>query len=290
MTALPKFDLPGPRGVGTLALAGAFLACCACQSPAPKAAQRPLPPPTPSSAASCEGALLCDGFEDDALGQVPGAPWSDASSDGAEVAVSDAHAHSGAQSVQVRLATGKAYRRGYFALHKGSSPIFPATAQEMFGRAWFRVEQGPEADVHWTFIQGEGAVEDGSYNRLYRFGGQHQQGLGLMANYETTKLSTDCWQHSSQRLPIQRWVCVEWHFATAGNTLELWLDGEPLTDLRVSGQGEGCLGHDLEDQWLAPPQFESLYLGWERYQEPNTDRSVWVDDVAVGTQRVGCGP
>lgn len=275
-------------------LAGSLLTS-ACQTPTLQTAPGVEKAPDPATAppqedAACESALFCDGFEDDALGHVPGAPWSDASSNGAEVAVSNTEAHSGSRSVRVHLARGKAYRRGYFALHRGSSPIFPAAALEMFGRAWFRLEQGPEADVHWTFVQGEGASADGSHNRLYRFGGQHQQGLGLMANYETTKLSTDCWQHSAHKLPTQRWVCVEWHFATADNSMELWLDGEPLQDIQVAGHGAGCLGHDLNDQWLAPPRFESLYLGWERYQEPQTDRTLWVDDVAIGTERLGCEP
>jgi hypothetical protein len=147
--------------------------------------------------------------------------------------------------------------------------------------------------VHWTFVQGEGRSRDDTFNSLYRYGGQHQQGLGLMANFETTPPKrSDCWQHSASRLPVQRWVCVEWHFAVASNEMEFWLDGNELSDLRVLDRGRGaesgCLGDDLKGQWLAPPAFQSLYLGWERYQEPENDQNLWIDEVVVSKQRVGC--
>jgi hypothetical protein len=29
-------------------------------------------------------------------------------------------------------------------------------------------------------------------------------------------------------------------------------------------------------------------LGWESYQLSSNDRNLWVDDVAIATQRVGC--
>ena len=41
-------------------------------------------------------------------------------------------------------------------------------------------------------------------------------------------------------------------------------------------------------QWLAPPAFTTLHLGWESYQTSSNDRNLWVDDVAVATERVGC--
>jgi len=31
-----------------------------------------------------------------------------------------------------------------------------------------------------------------------------------------------------------------------------------------------------------------LYLGWEHYQQTANPIDLWVDDVAVGTERLGC--
>jgi hypothetical protein len=149
-------------------------------------------------------------------------------------------------------------------------------------------------DVHWTLLQGEGRSRDDRFNSIYRFGGQHQAGLGLMANYETTPpVKSDCWQHSATRLPVGEWACVEWHFAVASNEMEFWLNGTELADLHVADRarapGSGCLSTaELGGQWLAPPAFQSLYVGWERYQAPENDQNAWIDDVVVSAQRVGC--
>jgi hypothetical protein len=241
-----------------------------------------------TAAAICpEGALFCDDFEAAALGAVA-APWR-ASTNQATVNVDQLQAFSGTNAVHVNAPQLGTYHRGYFALDQGSSAgIFPAVAQEMYGRAMMYLAELPNADAHWTFIQGEGPSADGTHNALYRYGGQHQNGAGLMANYETTNISTDCWKHSASVIPAATWACVEWRFAVETNEMQFWLNGEELTDIHVTGSGEGCVGQALEGQWTAPPAFETLYLGWEHYQQTANPIDLWVDAVVVNTERVGC--
>jgi hypothetical protein len=244
----------------------------------------------PTSALCPEGSLFCDSFEDDTVGQPPGQPWRE-SVNGGSVNVNATRAFSGTQAVLANAPLGAAYRRAYFALDQGSSAnIFPAAAQQMFGRAMLWLEAAPGTDSHWTFIQGEGVRNDenGEYNALYRYGGQLQQGAQLMANYETTSIGTDCYQHSASTMPVGAWTCVEWRFVVASNEMQFWLNGAELTDIHVTGSGEGCGGDALDGQWLAPPAFQSLYLGWEHYQLPTRDINLWVDDVVVSTTRVLC--
>jgi hypothetical protein len=282
-----------------LTLAGVLAGCAhTVRAPSPSAgdtrALESAPPATPCP----PPALFCDGFENDPLGQPPAPPWrNETGTSGASVSVDATRAFSGQRSVHVLAPKGAAYRRGYFAIHQ--SPVFPAAAHEMYGRAMMWLEAAPitppgKPPVHWTFIQGEGRSADDTFNSLYRFGGQHQAGLGLMANYETTPpVKSDCWLHSEARLPVQHWACLEWHFAVASNEMQLWLDGKELSDLHVtdrpSSPESGCLGTEkLGGQWLAPPAFQSLYLGWERYQEPENDQNLWIDDVVISKERVGC--
>ena len=151
----------------------------------------------------------------------------------------------------------------------------------------------PNAVVHWTLIQAEGRAADNGHDAYYRYGGQQQGGAGLMANYETNNgVSTDCYAHSATRMPVQRWACVEWHFRVASNEMQLYLDGTEITDMHVTNRpttaGSGCLGNGVGGQWLAPPAFTTLHLGWERYQQPTNAQNLWVDDVVVSTERVGC--
>jgi len=288
-----------PADAGFLLLTLATLGCAKKLEPARATPSGDAPGEGLTSAADCGApALFCDGFEDDTLGQPPSAPWRDETGkSGASVRVDATRAFAGQRSVHVSAPKGAAYRRGYFAIHQ--SPVFPAAASEMYGRAMIWLAAAPltaagKPPVHWTMVQGEGRSQDDTYNSLYRYGGQHQGGLGLMANFETTPpMRSDCWQHSQSRLPVQRWVCVEWHFAVADNEMQFWLDGSELGDLHVKDRGtgaeSGCLATEqLGGQWLAPPAFQSLYLGWERYQEPENDQDLWIDEVVVSKARVGC--
>lgn len=302
------------RAMRRSALLGAGWLGCAPAAPGPAAASPPAAalsvdpapadrapaegPAPPSPEDPCAPALFCDDFEDDRPGEPPGAPWRDETgSSGAMVRVDEERAHSGKRAVHVLAPKGAPYRRGYFAMH--DPPVFPAASQEMYGRLMVWLDQAPvtprgQPDVHWTLLQGEGRSRDDRFNSIYRFGGQHQAGLGLMASFETTPpVKSDCWQHSAAQLPVREWACVEWHFVVAKNELMFWLNGSELSDLHVTDRaqapGSGCMATaELGGQWLAPPAFQSLYLGWERYQAPENDQNVWIDDVVVSTVRVGC--
>jgi hypothetical protein len=297
-------------GAVVLALSASFTRCAAkpASTPPPAApasgpivsvpgAPAPNEAPAPTPADPCAPALFCDDFEDDAAGARPGSPWRDETgTSGASVRVDREHAHSGTNAVHVLAPKGAAYRRGYFAVHQ--PPVFPAASDGMYGRVMVWLDAAPVAlpgkGVHWTLFQGEGRSADDRFNSIYRFGGQHQEGLGLMTNFETTPpVRSDCWQHSAARLPLAEWACVEWHFVVANNELEFWLNGTELADLhvreRATAPGSGCLStQDLGGKWLAPPKFQSLYFGWERYSDTENDQNVWFDDVVISKTRVGC--
>jgi hypothetical protein len=241
-------------------------------------------------AALCpEGTLFCDDFEEDALGQAPGSPWAASTNGGGLVAVDGTRAFSGTKSVLATAPTGASYRRAYIGLDAASG-IFPAAATGMYGRAMFWLEAAP-TEVHWTMIQAEGPTTTPAptHAAQYRYGGQHDTGR-LMANYETNSgVSTDCYAHAQTTIiPTGRWACFEWHFAVATNEMQLWLDGSDVAGVHVVDRGEGCVGQATAGQWQAPPAFTNLYLGWEHYQAWSSDIRMWVDGVAVSTERVGC--
>jgi hypothetical protein len=253
---------------------------------------------TPVAAAtSCESAYFCDGFETDVVGRLPGAPWREETyGTGAIIRVTEDRAFSGKQSLHV-LAPKDAKRRGYVAIH--DAPVFPAARSSMYGRAMIWLDAAPIAtnggdSVHWTLLQGEGRSADDRYNAIYRLGGQFDSGLRLKSNYETTPpVRSDCRQHSARTLPVGRWTCVEWHFDGAANEMQYWLDGEELTDIHVIARGAAADSNcahqeDLQGQWLAPPAFQSLYMGFERYDVSSNDQNLWIDDVVISSARVSC--
>jgi hypothetical protein len=42
-------------------------------------------------------------------------------------------------------------------------------------------------------------------------------------------------------------------------------------------------------RWESPMVFDELMIGWEQYQDTPA-QELWIDDVVVGTERVGCPP
>jgi len=230
-----------------------------------------------------------DDFEQYPAGQLPGAPWKEETYEsGAAITVDSAHAFTGKQSMHILTPANAVKRRGYVAIHlKG--PL-PQLQSGMYGRLMAWLDEPPAPAVHWTLLQGEGRSADDRYNSIYRLGLMVKGGTQLMANFETTPpVKTNCMQQSKRTLPVRRWSCIEWHMEVATNEMQFWIDGHPITHVKERATVAGaCAGHDLDDRWLAPPRFDSLYVGFERYGDTANDQNLWIDDVALSRQRVGC--
>jgi hypothetical protein len=230
-----------------------------------------------------------DDFEKHAPGQVPGAPWKEETyKSGAIIRVDGQHVYSGKQAMHVTTPRGANYRRGYVAIHL-HGPL-PQLQAGMFGRTMVWLDTLPDAGpLHWTLLQGEGRSADDRYNSIFRLGLEQRGGTQFMANFETTPpVTTDCRQQSKRTLPVRRWACVEWHFDIASNEMQFWIDGRQITRVQDRAAANSCRGADLGGQWLAPPRFDSLYMGFERYGDSASDQDLWIDDVTLSRQRLGC--
>jgi hypothetical protein len=241
-------------------------------------------------ASVCATALFCDDFEAFAAQAEPSGAWSVSKAKGAAV-VDATRAHSGKQSVKITTdASGDSYKSVMMAY----GDKLPVAANVVHGRMMFWLESAPTTAVHWTFIAGQGPVPGQNHSAIYRYGGQHPitsngsfVGNQLMANYETIGAQSDCWFHSSEKVvPVGKWACVEWKYDGPKNEMQLWLDGEELTDLHVQGVGQGCVHQSPDYGWTAP-SFEKMAIGWESYQ-PDEPRAMWIDDVVISEGPIGC--
>jgi hypothetical protein len=231
---------------------------------------------------------------DDWPGDLPGDPWKEETyKSGAIIKIDDKHVFSGTKALHIHNPRGAKYRRGYLAIHV-SRPL-PQLNSGLYGAAMVWLDAAPiplpgEPPVHWTLLQGEGRSADDRYNSIYRLGVEGTDGLGLMANFETTPpVTTDCKQKTTVKLPVKRWACVEWHFEVATQELEFWLDGVRVTHIRGRGDASAsCKGNDLAGEWKAPPKFDSFYIGFERYADSANDQDLWIDSVVLEKERVGC--
>lgn len=231
---------------------------------------------------TCSDAAICEDFEND-LGA-----WGTSG----EVSLSTENVFEGSSALKV-AAAGGGYNRNFISLDLANTGV----QSNMYGRMMLNVNTPSGNGGDFVFVQAEGAPDSADSNApagtnvMYRYRVNGSNG-NLMANYDTYNnagsWSTDCWDHSTVKMPTNQWACLEWHFDADANELKFWLDGNELTELHVQGSGEGCLGTAENGEWQAPGQFETLHLGIEQYHNGVPARTMYIDDVKVDTQYIGC--
>ncbi|WP_437656282.1 hypothetical protein [Sorangium sp. So ce1182] len=255
--------------------------------------------------ACADTSLICDDFESYEGQGAPGDKWTVYTAmDGSAVSVDTTKAFSGTKSVKLTTpaSTGDNNYKSAMIQFMDESKL-PTDANVIHGRMMFFLESAPTGDVHWTIIDGSGTIPGSDfmgkpYAAQYRYGGQHPVtgGSQLMANYDTPGFwsdppagpKTDCWHHAAEQtvVPVGEWSCVEFSFDGSKNEMRFWLNGTELTDLKVSGTGQGCANMEENFEWTAPA-FDKIALGWESYQA-DEPRTMWIDDVVIGTEQIGC--
>jgi hypothetical protein len=90
-----------------------------------------------------------------------------------------------------------------------------------------------------------------------------------------------------EALPEQQWICFELEVSGTGTGAEMrvWWDGVEHTHLHLINGTEG------EPMWPIP-EYESMSFGFSHYQEYGAifpqGFDVWIDEIAVDDERIGC--
>ena len=78
------------------------------------------------------------------------------------------------------------------------------------------------------------------------------------------------------------WQCLEWRLDATDNRVELWIDGIAQPDLTVTTTTTAA----TRSTSCSPA--DNVKIGWQLYQ-PNPGRfDLWLDDIALATERIGC--
>jgi hypothetical protein len=77
--------------------------------------------------------------------------------------------------------------------------------------------------------------------------------------------------------PMGRWACWEWEIRGASNELRFQLDGRDTPAFRV----------DAPMGWTAPGTAQ-LRFGLDSAHAVSETFSLWIDEIAVSTERIGC--
>jgi hypothetical protein len=70
----------------------------------------------------------------------------------------------------------------------------------------------------------------------------------------------------------QAYTCLEMLFDAPNTTIDVWVNGTEVPDLHVTN--------------LAHENYDTLRFGFEQYAGPVSD--FWFDDIAIGSQQIGC--
>jgi len=304
MTPLRTFATAAPRRtVLATSLAIACLTLTGCQQD------------NTATTATC-AANVCENFESNQLAD----RWHASE----RVSLSKEQVYSGRQALKVE-ATGAGYNRSYLSLDLTPENGLDQPHQ-VYGRMMMYLQGDNALGGDFTFIQADGparaasgAPENTVVNYRGRLDGRFDH---FMGNYDTridadgdgkTEWLTDCWQHPEFEyhgagaadnvapakpylIPHDQWSCVQWHFNADQNRLAFWLNGEELSALTIdangagNGTGDGCIDPNTQaGAWTGPAYFSQLHIGAEQYHKTTLARTLYVDDLAIGSSMPSCG-
>lgn len=88
--------------------------------------------------------------------------------------------------------------------------------------------------------------------------------------------------------PVAEWVCVEWSLDASKGEMHVWLD-TAQAEVAALGSGASCIAPaPASTPWQGPERFTKVALDWEAYDSDSPQQQVWFDELAIGTQRIGC--
>lgn len=241
--------------------------------------------PTSATANACEGldVLLCEGFEGEAVGDIPSPDvWQPQLGEGSRIVVDDATSVSGGHAARITVTEDRKWA------YLQTKSIFPMAERRMWGRMYVNIrDERPQDEglVHWNVIE---AMSGSEPIRMYRFGGISVPDLGrnhFNWNHEMrprpdgfNELSQD--DDRSVRVPAGEWICVEWMFDADADESRFFWNGDEREALHVVGSAGG-VSFDMEP-------FRALNVGFTIYQPIKADYVVWIDEIVVGLERIGC--
>lgn len=221
------------------------------------------------------GAALCDDFE--ALSLDTGT-WT---ARGAPPALDSSLAARGTQSLHFQT-------QGNGFSYISQTRTFPAPNHAFWGRMFVYIDALPVTPdyAHFTLVEGTGT---GDTSRV-RVGGQYRKfGVGSDGGPtgDWTNIDSDPTRETAKEVPEKEWICLEWQFDSGNNETRFFWDGVEHESLRTYPAVPH--GANSSVQYLLP-EFDAVWVGWWMYQsDPTPDHfDVWVDEVAMDGERIGC--
>lgn len=190
----------------------------------------------------------------------------------------DGQTAQGTRSLHVQANAGQASR----IFVNGFAP----PNNSFFGRMNVFVQAFPTAPnfAHWVLVE----VTGNGGERVRPIGGQliQDQNTGNVWGVGSDGGATGDWTAWRATAPAVsgRWQCLEWQMDAADNSVDVYIDGTLKPELSVSTND-----HDGNGSFVFP-QFNNIWLGWTVFQGGSVPApfNVFIDDIVLSAQRVGC--
>ncbi|KAH6609785.1 carbohydrate-binding module family 1 protein [Trichoderma cornu-damae] len=194
---------------------------------------------------------------------------------GGSVSLDTTVAHSGSNSIKVVGGPNGFCGHIFFGTTK-------VPTGDVYVGVWLRLETALNND-HVTFIIMPDNAQGGDDLRI---GGQSQV-LDYNRESDDATLPDLSPQGiaSSVNLPTGSFQCFEYYLGIDG-TIQTWLNGNLISGMTAGPNADNPNNAGWTRQPYVP-DITGVYFGWEAYS--GGINTVWFDDVAIETSRVGCG-
>jgi len=226
-------------------------------------------------------ATLCDGFET-ATTTPDATTWKVSGTTTVDTTTS----YGGTKSIKVS-STGAQTGITVSKIFTGSTK---ATNNEFWGR-YFYLSNVPLASYpagHSVFAALNGGPTDTAGDQFHFIGGSRTQLMAQISVGGGDKYTDPGGKNAGGTEPhfpvaTDGWQCWEWH-VTATDSYNFFINGTEVTEMAIVA-GKATYSKST----LSPfPIFASMFLGWQFFGT-GTAVSGWIDEVAVGPNRIGCG-
>ncbi|MET0596121.1 MAG: hypothetical protein ABW133_25705, partial [Polyangiaceae bacterium] len=216
--------------------------------------------------------LICENFESTAEGAIP-AGWTKHGN----ATVVSGEAARGLHALKIASAASGERRIYTDGAKLGSGH---------WGRIFYRVEiPTPTVFVHSTMVAlyGSGPVNGNGEVRVVDTvkdaNGKHQflYNVQPSGGAEFAKGSPYNWTFDGA------WHCAEWHIDAPTQSYAFYYDGVEVTSITINNGPGNYNGSDI------PMAFTDVRVGWNNYQSAAPGFVAYIDEVAMDTNRIGCG-
>lgn len=228
------------------------------------------------SRCAAANAALCEDFE---AGTLP-SYWQTV---GTAPVIDTLQAARGTHALHIHLhANGPSYIK--------ESVTFPALASGYYARAFIYFTHLPTTGMtyaHWTAFASSTSLGE------IRLSGQYQNGKnlwGVGTDSGSNAAGTGDWTTNDndpsgapRTIPTGEWMCLEWQHDSADDTTRVWWDGVEHASLATTATMHGGNSNPF-----AIPDITAAWFGWQEYQTSTQEFELWIDELAIDGQRIGC--